>query len=134
MGNKRWPHILFICYLGVLFRITVFRRGFGIHGLCENGNINLKLFQEYIPLIRAHDWDRIIYLFVGNIVWFIPLGMYVRYRRGKAGIIWAVPVGLLLSFLIEGMQYIFGTGISELDDLVLNTVGAFLGALLISKE
>lgn len=30
--------------------------------------------------------------------------------------------------IIETLQYIFGTGVSELDDLVLNTMGAGLGA------
>lgn len=28
---------------------------------------------------------------------------------------------------IETMQYIFGTGVSELDDLVLNTLGTWAG-------
>jgi len=132
--KRRLPHILFICYLCVLFRITVFRSSFGSHGLCENGVINLKLFEEYIPLIQRHNWSRVVYLFVGNIIWFIPLGMYVKYRMAKskthiAGILWAVLSGAMLSFFVETMQYIFGTGISELDDLVLNTAGSLCGAL-----
>lgn len=129
MQRKWWLHILFVCYLAVLLRITVFRSGFGTHGFCTDGTINLKLFEEYIPLILTHDWDRIIYLFLGNIVWFVPLGLYIRYGKSEMGILWAVIFGLLLSLCIEIMQYLFGTGISELDDLILNTFGAFLGAL-----
>ncbi len=99
--KRRLPHILFICYLCVLFRITVFRSSFGSHGLCENGVINLKLFEEYIPLIQRHNWSRVVYLVVGNIIWFIPLGMYVKYRMAKskthiAGILWAVLSGAML--------------------------------------
>ena len=130
MQGKRRIHILFLCYLAALLRITVFRSGFGAHGFCADGVINLKLFAEYLPLIRTGDWDRIIYLFVGNIIWFVPLGMYVRYRKPERGILRAAALGFALSFLIETMQYLFGTGISELDDLVLNTAGAALGALL----
>ena len=129
MQKRWWLHILFVCYLAVLLRITVFRSGFGTHGFCVDGTINLKLFEEYIPLIQTHDWDRIIYLFVGNIIWFVPLGLYVRHRKSEAGILRAAISGLLLSLCIEIMQYMFGTGISELDDLILNTFGAVLGAL-----
>lgn len=131
MQKKWWMHILFVCYLAVLLKITVFRSGFGTHGFCTDGTVNLKLFEEYIPLIRTHDWDRFIYLFVGNIIWFVPLGMYVRHKKAKVGILWAAVFGFLLSLCIEVMQYLFGTGISELDDLILNTLGAILGAVSI---
>lgn len=130
MKRKHWPTILFVCYLAVLLRITVFRSGFGTHGFCADGVVNLKLFTEYLPLIRTGDWGRIVYLFVGNIIWFIPLGMYVRYRKAERGILRAAVLGFVLSFSIETMQYMFGTGISELDDLILNTAGAALGVLL----
>lgn len=129
MKVKRWFTILLLCYLAVLLRITVFRHGFGTHGFCADGVINLRLFEEYIPLMRTHDWDRFIYLFAGNIIWFIPLGICVQYRLAKRGILRAAAYGFALSFLIETLQYIFGTGISELDDLILNTAGAALGAL-----
>lgn len=38
-------------------------------------------------------------------------------------------LGLLFSFAIELLQYVFGTGISELDDLILNSLGAWIGAV-----
>lgn len=131
MRGKRWLHILFLCYLAALLRITVFRSGFGAHGFCTEGVVNLKLFTEYLPLIQTHDWDRIVYLFVGNVIWFVPFGMYVRYRKAERGILWAAVLGFALSFIIETMQYMFGTGVSELDDLILNTGGAALGAQLL---
>ncbi len=122
---------LFIIYIGVLLRITVFRSGFGFRNLCQNGIINLTLFESYIPLIKSRDFIRIIYLFVGNIIWFVPFGFYLRSfgkRKWKLWEIWLL--GLLLSFGIEFLQYVFGTGISELDDLILNSLGAWIGAVL----
>ena len=122
---------LFIIYIGILLRITVFRSGFGFRNLCRNGLINLTLFESYIPLIENRDLKRIIYLFVGNIIWFVPCGFYLR-RFGKRELktweIWLL--GLLFSFIIEFLQYVFGTGISELDDLILNSLGAWIGAVL----
>ena len=35
--------------------------------------------------------------------------------------------GFFLSLLIETMQFVFGTGVSELDDVILNTLGVYLG-------
>ncbi|MCM1541293.1 MAG: VanZ family protein [Blautia sp.] len=128
--KKRWFSAVFICYLAVLLRITVFRSGFGTHGLCKDGVVNLKLFEEYLPLIQTRDWDRFLYLFIGNIIWFVPLGAYVRYRQAERGILRAAVSGFVLSLCIEAMQYIFGTGVSELDDLILNTAGAALGAVI----
>ena len=122
---------LFIIYIGVLLRITVFRSGFGFRNLCQNGIINLTLFESYIPLIKSRDFIRIIYLFVGNIIWFVPFGFYLRSfgkRKWKLWEIWLL--GLLISFGIEFLQYVFGTGISELDDLILNSLGAWIGAVL----
>ena len=133
MKGKRWLTISFLCYLAVLLRITVFRSGFGTHGFCTGGTVNLKLFVGYLPLIQAHSWGRFVYLFAGNLVWFVPLGMYVRYRKVTKGILWAAVIGFALSFFIETMQYLFGTGVSELDDLILNTAGAVFGAVICEK-
>lgn len=128
---KRIAIGLFWIYIGVLLRITVFRSGFQPGNLCQNGTINLTLFESYVPLLENRDFKRIVYLFVGNIIWFVPLGFYLgRFgrRKWKVWQIWLS--GLLLSFLIEFLQYVFGTGVSELDDLILNSLGAWIGALL----
>lgn len=121
-------HILFVMYLFVLFRITVFRSGVSFDNLMENGKLNLTLFQSYKPLITAGDWWRIIYLLIGNLIWFVPLGMYLKWL-GKVNKTWKIVLaGLMLSMIIECLQYLFGTGISELDDLILNSLGTWCGA------
>lgn len=124
--KKRLIQILFVIYIICVLRITVFRSGMGFHNLFE-GTINASLFQSYIPLFREGNRLRIIYLFGGNIVWFIPFGMYLQWL-GKWNLKIVVAIGFLFSLLIETMQYILGTGISELDDLVLNTFGTAAGA------
>lgn len=123
-------HILFLIYIGILLRITVFRSGFGFRDMCRNGVINLTLFESYVPLLKSGDFIRIIYLFVGNIIWFVPFGFYLRHFSRVKWKLWQIwLLGLLFSFVIEFLQYVFGTGISELDDLILNSLGAWIGAL-----
>ena len=124
--------ILFLSYLAIVLRITVFRSTFTLQHLCQNGKIILTLFEGYIDLVRRGDWFAFTYLFVGNIVWFVPFGMYLQYMGKQRTLLRTAISGFLFSLLIETMQYVFGTGFSELDDLVLNTLGAWIGGVLVN--
>lgn len=126
-GNQIFT-ILFAVYIAAVLRITVFRSGFQITRMFQGGQWNLTLFQAYIPLIRQQNWHRFIYLFAGNIVWFVPFGVYLQYKKRADSILRISAYGFLFSLMIETLQYVFGTGYSELDDLILNTLGAGLGA------
>lgn len=123
---------LFIIYIAVVLRITVFRSSFSISNLFRNGNLNLTIFKGYMIFVRSRNWYRFIYLFVGNIVWFIPFGMYLQYTKKFKNVLLVTLCGMLFSLCIETMQYVFGTGVTELDDLILNTFGAFLGAVSVN--
>ncbi|MCI8270091.1 MAG: VanZ family protein [Lachnospiraceae bacterium] len=120
--------IIFLMYLAILLRITVFRSSFRLGQIFQNGKINFTLFESYILLLQQGRWFIFFYLFVGNVIWFVPFGVFCygvekRQRIGKT-LIW----GFLFSLGIESMQFLWGTGVSELDDLVLNTLGAWIGA------
>lgn len=123
--------ILFVLYLAIVLRITVFRSAFTLQNLCQNGKMILTLFDGYIDLIRRGDWFAFTYLFVGNIVWFVPFGMYLQYMGRQRKLLQIAVYGFLFSLLIETLQYVFGTGFSELDDLVLNTLGAWIGGVVV---
>lgn len=116
--------VVFLLYLGVLLKITVFRSSFGSYPLCSHGQLELIPFVGLIQIF--HNSVRVfLYLFVGNLIWFVPLGILLplltKVRRST--ILW----GFLLSLYIEVSQYIFGTGVSEVEDLILNTAGTAIG-------
>lgn len=115
--------------MAIVLRITVFRSSFSMHGWFRNGNVNLTLFKGYMVFVRSKSWWRFIYLFVGNIVWFIPFGMYLQYTGKIKSVLLVTLYGFLFSLTIETLQYVFGTGVTELDDLILNTFGALIGAV-----
>ena len=122
--KKRMIVILTVVWLVVLFRITVFRAGCFSHGLLS-GRVEWAAFAYYATLARVGNWRYFLYLFVGNLVWFAPAGVLARLL-GKGfwtGVLW----GFLLSLLVEALQYLLGSGVTELDDLILNTAGAALG-------
>ncbi len=136
MKKRKISILVFSLYMTVLLRITVFRSSFSLDSLflrgisLQKGTLNLTLFADYLPLLRQGRWGRFLYLFVGNIIWFVPFGAFwylVGTRRDMKKILL---LGFALSLVIETMQFIFGTGVSELDDLILNTFGVWLGAKL----
>lgn len=131
--GKKIITIGFLIYVAIVLRITVFRSTFTLSHLCQNGKIVLTLFDGYIDLIRRGDWFAFTYLFAGNMIWFVPFGMYLQYKGKPKKLLHTAFWGFLFSLLIETLQYVFGTGFSEPDDLILNTLGAWIGAVLVRR-
>ena len=117
---------LFIIYLCALFKITIFRANFTLSKIFQAGEYNFTPFADY-----AKIWDlgalKFIYLFFGNIIWFVPFGLFARYFFPNFSMRKILIFGLLLSLIIEILQFVFKSGIFELDDLILNVFGVFLG-------
>lgn len=122
---------LFWIYVAVVLRITVFRSTLDFANLLRNGSLNLTLFEGYAEMLVQGEYFRFTYLFFGNIIWFVPFGMYLQYIRKGCPIGRILLYGFLFSLTVESLQFVLGTGYSELDDLVLNTLGAGIGAVLV---
>ena len=69
-----------------------------------------------------------VFLFVGNVACFVPFGFglpaLTPLRRA------VVPLGFLGSLLVEALQWAFGTGVPQVEDVLLHTLGASLGYAL----
>ena len=92
--------------------------------------LELVPFWSYAEAIRGQQgmWFQI----AANIALFVPLGMLAGgIRSNNKVIIPAAIVGLALSIVIETCQYIFAIGTCEIDDLIDNTAGAVIGALIL---
>ena len=120
--------LMFVIYLLFLLHITVFREGFGTHPLFQ-GTLGHGLFYDYRGFLKRRRYGRFAYLFFGNILWFVPIGAFLRRHTRLRG--WFIVfLGFLFSLLIEVLQYIFGTGVTETDDLILNTIGTAVGVCI----
>jgi len=85
--------------------------------------LDLNPFGE-IEAARLSDHRRDLVL--ANIALFVPYGMAAAWRGYR--FVRAVAVGLALSVAAETLQYIFGQGrIAQLDDVILNVLGAVTG-------
>ncbi|MBQ9300867.1 MAG: VanZ family protein [Clostridia bacterium] len=116
--------LLFAAYLAVLLRMTVFREGCFGHGLLS-GRLQLMPGVAYRRLLGWRSYGRAAYLFFGNIACFMPLGFGLAHKKWNFSA--CALAGLLLSLVIEGGQFVLGSGLSETDDLILNTLGAMAG-------
>ncbi len=76
------------------------------------------------------SWKDIVIIVVGNVVMFIPFGflgwIFPKLQELKS---------LLFTFIsaitiVEAIQYFTRMGIFEVDDIILNTFGVFLGFLM----
>lgn len=85
----------------------------------------------------AADWSSggrdFVVNFLGNIVAFVPIGTIPRLVRPRWKGAWHAGLfSLSLSTLIEGVQYVTGRRVADVDDLILNTAGGLLGSVLLS--
>jgi len=115
---------LFAAYLALLFRYTVFRNGWYTHGFFS-GIVVWVPFQTVFGYLNTGHPQLFYYLFFGNIVWFIPFGAYLHLCGLSA---WkSIAMTAALSALIEILQFVFGCGWTETEDVILNTTGGAIG-------
>lgn len=92
---------------------------------------------NYIPLRTLSKWVinyRLVSLRVfvenilGNIILFIPLGFFLPwvFKRARS-FSWTVLICLIFGLLIEFLQYYLFTGVGDIDDVILYTIGSVIG-------
>ena len=73
----------------------------------------------------------LIYHMIGNMIWFVPLGLIGPLSKKVFRTVQStMMIGILLSVSIEVMQWVFHTGISDIDDIWLNVLGALAGYMI----
>lgn len=95
--------------------------------------VNLELFrvvkETYNAIVYLGFWQPFYINFLGNIILFIPIGFLLPLLFNKMEFfIFPILAGLCISLFIEIMQLPQSRS-SDVDDLWLNTLGAFLGYL-----
>lgn len=126
--------VLFILYLCLLAYFMFFSESFGRtdtdRGYAYN-LVPLKEITRYFRYYRTLGMPLFLINIVGNMVAFMPFGFFLPIisRRSRK---WynTVSFGLIFSLILETLQLIFKVGSFDVDDMLLNTVGAGLGFLV----
>lgn len=87
---------------------------------------------KWIPFNTPGGDNLIFLLATANAVIFIPLGILVPMVFGRINSWWKMMiVALVVSFGIETIQYVLECGHSELEDVIMNTIGGIIGYFII---
>ena len=116
--------ISFILYIVLLTWIIVFKFRLNINDLKYIRNINL------IPF-KANNIVNGLKETIINLVLFIPLGMYLKYILKDKKLI-SILIITGTSLLYEITQYILHIGVSDITDIIMNTLGGVIGIILVS--
>lgn len=115
--------------------------GTGVFGIYVTGLLYITLFMRYVGMRREIDlipfhfikiYQRDFVLFVENIILFIPMGMFLQaYKKNTK---FAIGCAIVISLMIELLQYVFCCGKTEVDDVMANVIGAIIGCSIIKTR
>ena len=123
--------IIFIIYFLLLMRFTIFKYASITNPLeaffLRTREYNIVPLKATLQMIRGLSPIRLIENLAGNIILFVPFGILLplAFKIEKKTILF----GCLVSCFIEAMQFAFAMGAADVDDIILNTLGAVIGYL-----
>lgn len=135
-AGKEFKLGIFVTYLLLLFFLTVFRAPYfpwEIHLVLNRplSDINMIPLVETFKLIRGSSIIDFLYNFYGNILWFIPMGILIpSLTKKRISLTKVALIGAAISISIELLQFILMSGISDIDDVIFNTLGVIIGYCL----
>ena len=127
VGARRWRWgnlVLVLLMAAAILYATLFSRAEGSTGL---------ILTPFAALAAARQQPELYREMLMNVFLFFPLGLTLSnalprkwHRWGR--IILTTLVGCILSAGIEYAQYRYALGMAEVDDVICNTLGAFIGS------
>ena len=102
-----------------------------------NDRVNLVPLKKSIALLRQHlalNFLNIYYFYaepIGNIAIFIPFPFCMAFLLNTHNYKKLLFLAFIASFFIECTQRVLHIGVADIDDILLNTTGAFIGITII---
>lgn len=118
---------VFVLYLAFLLKLLLFSRTPGSErslNLIPLASISGYLFGDSAAAQRFAVGN-----VMGNVVAFVPLGAYLPLLRRRTGLWTNLLIVVYASVAVEIVQGTFGVGASDVDDVILNTLGGLVGIL-----
>ena len=116
-----------IIYVFILVFGFVLNRPIGVD--VEFNFVPFKTMISYVLSDKKYAYEN-TFLFVGNIAILLPLGFGFAIKKKKRRILIILLLPILASCLIEFSQYLLKNGHVDIDDVILNVLGFYLGVLM----
>lgn len=92
--------------------------------------VPLREMKRYVVYWREIGLFNVILNLIGNVICFVPFGFVLPIMSSRQrGLIKITFLSFLASLLIELIQLVSKVGSCDVDDIILNTLGGFLGYL-----
>lgn len=142
-------HIFYVLYLlGLFYILFLYNRQIDLSWMVKGGwnelvdlqrsRTNLVFFRTILRYLQTMNYAtgmrNIIVNIGGHMLLFTPFGFFLPRLNQR----WQKPVKFLLMativmFIIEGLQFVTLSGSFDVDDAMLNVIGAWLGFLFLRK-
>ena len=123
--------LLTVIYFAALLQITVWRGGVDWAQVFSDADRSAQL--TLLKTTRSH-WRAGLWMFtyhaVGNMAWFVPMGALLPLVSRKWRFSAVVLTGMCVSAGIEVLQWFLRTGVTDIDDVLFNALGAGTGFVL----
>lgn len=120
-----WACILVIYAAVLIWAALINRNSGGVRSL------NLTLLSSYAKILRVYNCFDVLKQIIDNILVFVPLGMLLpaayNAKHETKNYTFVVFAGLMMSLVIEVLQYVFAIGFTEIDDVFNNVWGTMTG-------
>lgn len=134
--NRKIAVVLFLIYFTyLLYRLFFFAYSQYFRFSENDIRINLIPFRtiiSYIIGISSYKIDVWFFNLFGNVLAFMPMGFLLPLIFNKLRSAKAITITTLItSSILEVIQLISKLGITDIDDVILNTLGGLLGYILL---
>lgn len=138
--SHRIPVAIFVIYSAVMVLLLFGRSGAGHGSYVEqlHNNLNtvpLKTVTNYLYVLKNMDNEYLLrHAFInlaGNVVMFVPLGLFLPWIYPKLRSLWRFLLAVIAIIIaVEAIQLFTLLGSCDVDDLILNVVGASVGFIV----
>lgn len=121
-GARCTMGLLLVEWVFLILCTAVFFRESG-----ENRRVNLVPLSSYFDIAENSYLMEVTAINILNVIMFIPVGLLSGFAH--RGVTWCriLFAGLVCSFAIELLQFVFKKGLCEVDDILHNLLGCVVG-------
>ena len=136
-------YLSFIIYISVLIYILILsRRSFNsgpisyVEELIKHSNfIPFKTIIGYInDIVSNRMYTGPLYNLLGNLMICFPLGIYLTIFIKKSNLKSIFITSTFIIFVLEFIQLLLKRGQFDIDDLILNVIGAMIGYIILHNK
>lgn len=121
--HKHLHNLILYTVIGVYFFILLAALFFKASSLKGMNLVPFRFITDYLIGGKPLAFTNV----AGNVLLFVPMGIYLTILNTRSRVWKHMLFLVLFSAAVEVIQFIFKVGVTDIDDLLLNSIGGFLG-------